>query len=227
MKKVKIIFFSNFFSLLCREGYSEHFFLLQLFSYVARLAVRAVCQKIPPVTSALVKNSDVAGLRKILHNIISHKFSILRKNNRMENWQAPSDSSCSELFYIKNKIYKQFLPNDFRRNDFSIKLNAPLSQKLRPTASVSIIYRILQIENIPWTFCEPLSIDYYFFLSHSLVSIQHEYKVKIHAKIETLKKRFRNIKFFRNFSFQKVTVHYDRPTESLNDVKLWQSNCAE
>ena len=76
----------------------------------------------------------------------------------MENWQAPSDSSCSELFYIKNKIYKHFLPNDFRRNDFSIKLNAPLSQKLRPTASVSNrcyeknVHIFLKIENftIKW-----------------------------------------------------------------------------
>ena len=57
-KKLKLLFFDFLYTTVN----SEHFCLLQDFSYSARLVVRAVCQKIPPVTSALVKNSDVAGL---------------------------------------------------------------------------------------------------------------------------------------------------------------------
>ena len=61
-KKLNLTLFIFFFSLLCRAGNSDHFFSIPTFSYSARFTLRAVCQKKPSVTSALVKNSDVVGL---------------------------------------------------------------------------------------------------------------------------------------------------------------------
>ena len=61
LKKWKI-FFSIFY---CWSRKLWIFFPLQLFSSSARLFVRAVCQKIPSVRSALIKNSDFVGLRSL------------------------------------------------------------------------------------------------------------------------------------------------------------------
>ena len=44
------------------EALAPHFFLLKFFSNSAQLAVRAFCPKRTPLTSALVKVTDVAGL---------------------------------------------------------------------------------------------------------------------------------------------------------------------
>ena len=59
LEKVKIIFFRKFFS----EREILNISSITNFSYSNRLAVRAVCQKITSLTSALVKVSDVAGLK--------------------------------------------------------------------------------------------------------------------------------------------------------------------
>ena len=56
------LFFSKFFSPLRRAWNCDHFFLLQIFSNSAQLAVRAFCPKWTALTSALVKVIDVAGL---------------------------------------------------------------------------------------------------------------------------------------------------------------------
>ena len=59
----KILFSEFFFSSLWRAWNCDHFFLLQFFSNSAQLAVRAFCPKWTPLTSALVKVIDVAGLK--------------------------------------------------------------------------------------------------------------------------------------------------------------------
>ena len=93
------IYFQNCFS---RKFFSplkrwncDHFFLLQIFSNSAQLAVRAFCPKWTPLTSALVKVIDVAGLTRFFQQ--SCPRQVINKLSAIITWNFSKTLTVSNV----------------------------------------------------------------------------------------------------------------------------------